>query len=148
MCPAIRQISHWAKMAIFTRIDHFRAVTPVWIHWWLWNNGQCLTLHRGGALLFFEFTHLISRSHGMKNKKINPRFLGQSQLSNPWDLPFLCTTTQYRLPEMGLGIKPIFSFPLHSLFFETPFTYRIPGSWAAVKPVNYESYSMKLTVIF
>ena len=26
----------------FTRIEHFRTVTPVWIHRWLWNDAQCL----------------------------------------------------------------------------------------------------------
>ena len=49
----IRQIarSHGLKKSsILTRIERFQAVTPVWIHWWLWNNAQSLTQYRRGAL--------------------------------------------------------------------------------------------------
>ena len=31
------------KWLIFTRIERFRTVTPVWIHQWLWNDAQSLT---------------------------------------------------------------------------------------------------------
>ena len=31
------------KCLILTRIEHFRRVTQVWIHWWLWNDAQNLT---------------------------------------------------------------------------------------------------------
>ena len=30
------------KVSIFTQIGHFRTVTPVWIHQWLWNDAQSL----------------------------------------------------------------------------------------------------------
>ena len=33
-------------------IERFLSVTPVWIHWWLWNIAQSLTQYRRGALLF------------------------------------------------------------------------------------------------
>ena len=42
----IHQISrlHGTKKSpILTRIGHFWTVTPVWIHWWLWNDAQSLT---------------------------------------------------------------------------------------------------------
>ena len=76
-CPLILQghpsnfkVTQDKKLPIFTRIEHFRTVTPVWIHWCLWNDGQRSTSHRGGALLFFVFIHLISWSYGPKNKQI------------------------------------------------------------------------------
>ena len=33
---------------------HFRTVTPVWIHWWLWNDAQSLKQHRRGSLFIFS----------------------------------------------------------------------------------------------
>ena len=42
----------------------FRAVTPVWIHIWWWNDAQSLMLLRRGALLLFKVIHQISRSRG------------------------------------------------------------------------------------
>ena len=56
--------------SILTQIGRFRTVTPVWIHWWLWNNAQNLKQHRRGALLFFKVFCQISRSH--LTKKISP----------------------------------------------------------------------------
>ena len=50
-----------------TRIGRFRTVTPVWIHWWLWNDAQSLKQHRRGALVFFKVIRQISRSHGTNN---------------------------------------------------------------------------------
>ena len=41
----IRQISRshrTKKSPILTWIEGFRIVTPVWTHWWLWNNAQSL----------------------------------------------------------------------------------------------------------
>ena len=47
--------SHRTKTSsIFTRIERFRTVTPVWIHQWFWNDAQSLKYHRRGALLFFK----------------------------------------------------------------------------------------------
>ena len=36
----------WQKSPILTRIERFRTVTPVWIHWWLWNDAESLKQHR------------------------------------------------------------------------------------------------------
>ena len=47
-----------------TQINHFRTVTPVWIHIWWWNNAGSLMLLRRGALLFFKVICQISKSHG------------------------------------------------------------------------------------
>ena len=33
---------HTEQITNLTRIEHFRTVIPVWIHWWLWNDAQCL----------------------------------------------------------------------------------------------------------
>ena len=63
------------------RIEHFRTVTPVWIHAWLCNNAQSLPwyrrgailfskVYRRGAILFSKVIHQISRSHGTKSSPI------------------------------------------------------------------------------
>ena len=64
---------------VTTQLNHFRTVTPVWIHIWWWNDAYSLMLLRRGALLFFKVIHQISRSHGSKNRRIWPR-LGVSGL--------------------------------------------------------------------
>ena len=55
------------KLSILTQIGRFRTVTPVWIHWWLWNDSQSLKQHWRGVLLFFKVICQISRSHETKN---------------------------------------------------------------------------------
>ena len=62
-----------------TQLNHFRTVTPVWIHIWWWNDTYSLMLVRRGALLFLKVIRQISRSHGTKNQQIWPR-LGVSGL--------------------------------------------------------------------
>ena len=54
------------KTKILTPFRRFQIVTPVWIHWWLWNDAQSLKQHRLGAILFFKVIRQISRSHGTK----------------------------------------------------------------------------------
>ena len=44
------------KTLILTKIGRFRTVTPVWIHWWLWNDSQSLKRYRKGALSFLAAT--------------------------------------------------------------------------------------------
>ena len=61
-----------------TQLNHFRTVTPVWIHIWWWNDAYSLMLRRG-ALLFFKVIRQIWRSHGSKKRRIWPR-LGVSGL--------------------------------------------------------------------
>ena len=62
-----------------TQLSHFRTLTPVWIHIWLWNHAHSWKQHRRGALSFFKVICQISRSHGSKNHRIWPR-LGVSGL--------------------------------------------------------------------
>ena len=86
----IRQIARSHSSKNLTQIGCFRTVTPVWIHWWIWNDTQSLMLYRRHALLFFGVIHQISRPHERKINDLNPiwvRLLGRSQLSNPSDLP-------------------------------------------------------------
>ena len=64
---------------VTTQLNHFRTVTPVWIHIWWWNDAYSLIMLRRGALLFFKVIRQISRSHGSKNHQILPR-LGVSRL--------------------------------------------------------------------
>ena len=64
---------------VTTQLNHFRTVTPVWIHIWWWNDAYSLIMFRRGALLFFKVIRQISRSHGSKNCRIWPR-LGISGL--------------------------------------------------------------------
>ena len=62
-----------------TQLNHFRTVTPLWIHIWWWNDAYSLMMLRRGALLFVKVIHQISRSHGSKKHRIWPR-LGVSGL--------------------------------------------------------------------
>ena len=39
-----------------TKLNHFRTVTPVWIHIWWWNDAYSLIMLRRGALLFLAAT--------------------------------------------------------------------------------------------
>ena len=64
---------------VTTQLNHFRTVTPVWIHIWWWNDAYSLMMLRRGALLFFKVIRQISRSHGSKKRRIRPR-LGVSGL--------------------------------------------------------------------
>ena len=41
--PSNFKVTWDQKLPNCTQIEHFRTVTPVWNHWWLWNNGQSLT---------------------------------------------------------------------------------------------------------
>ena len=41
-CQISRSHVRLKKSLILTQIGRFRTVTPVWIHWWLWNDAQCL----------------------------------------------------------------------------------------------------------
>ena len=56
------------KVPTLTRIERFRTVTPVWIPWWCWYNGQSLMRPRKGDLLFFEYIHLTSKSYELWNQ--------------------------------------------------------------------------------
>ena len=78
------------------KLERFWTVTPVWIHWWLWNDAHSLKQHRRGALLFFKpsvkFKKKIEfRGHrGCKIDDLNPiwvQLLGRSQLSHLSDVP-------------------------------------------------------------
>ena len=68
-----------SKVKVTTQLNHFRTVTPVWIHIWWWNDAYSLILLRRGDLLFFKVIRQISRSHGSKNRRIWSR-LGVSGL--------------------------------------------------------------------
>ena len=84
------KVTQLKKTSNLTQIGPFRTVTPVWIHWWIWNDTQSLMFYRRRALLIFGVIHQISRSHGWKFDDLNPIWvglLGRSQLSNPSDLP-------------------------------------------------------------
>ena len=62
-----------------TPLSHFRALTPVCIHIWQWNDAYSLMMLRRGALLFLKVIHQISRSHGSKKHRWWPK-LGVSGL--------------------------------------------------------------------
>ena len=66
-------------MEVTTQLNHFRTVTPIWIHIWWRNHAYGLMILRRGALLFFKVICQISRSHGSKKRRIWPR-LGVSGL--------------------------------------------------------------------
>ena len=53
-----------------TQPRRFLTITPVWIHWWLWNDAQSLKQHRRRVMLFFEVIGQISRWHRTKQSAI------------------------------------------------------------------------------
>ena len=57
---------------ILCQFWHFRAVTPIGIHRWLWNVSQSLMWYRRGAL-FFKVICQIWRSHWSKNRQLWPK---------------------------------------------------------------------------
>ena len=65
------------KSPILTEIGRFPTVTPVWIHWWLWNDAQSLTYFRWGTLLILNVIRQISGSHDTKKSPILTR-IGRS----------------------------------------------------------------------
>ena len=71
---------------ILLQFGHFRAVTRVWIHWWLWNDAQSLKSHRRGALLLFKVIHQISRTHATTDRRFSPELSSSlnSQMAMKW----------------------------------------------------------------
>ena len=45
---------------VTAQLNHFRTVTPVWIHIWWWNDTYSLMLLRRGALLFLAATKQLN----------------------------------------------------------------------------------------
>ena len=96
-CPVVFQgypsnfkVTRDKKLPILTWIERLWTVTPVWIHQWIWNDAQSLTYYRKGALFFVRSSIKFQGHTGWKIDDLNPiwiRLLGQSQLSNPSDLP-------------------------------------------------------------
>ena len=77
--PLNFKVTRLKKSSNLTKIERFRTVTPVRIHWWLWNDAQSLKQNRRVALLFFKVIRWIWRSQGSENRRIWPR-LGVSGL--------------------------------------------------------------------
>ena len=91
------------KSSILTQIGRFRTVTSVWIHWWLWNDPQCLKQHRRGALLFF---------------KVNCRFWPELSVSGLL-LHFEFTHGFEMMHKAWCSIEKVpYSFPRSSIKFE------------------------------
>ena len=93
---------------VTTQLNRFRAVTPVWIHIWWWNDAYSLMLLRRGALLFFKVIPQISMSRGAKNRRILPRlaFLDcNSSLNSPMGTKWYTKLeVAYRVPT-SVGIS-------------------------------------------
>ena len=77
--PSNFKLTRDKKSLILIWIERFRTVTQVWIHRWLWNDGQSLTWYSRGAILFFKVIHQISMLHGTKQ--------GQSEGFDSCDRP-------------------------------------------------------------
>ena len=61
------------KLPILTLIGRFRIVTPVWFHWWLWNDAHSLKWHRRVALLFLAATKQLKvRSPRSRSQRSKP----------------------------------------------------------------------------
>ena len=61
-CPCKKSRSKVKVTELKTQFNHFRTVTPVWIHMWWWNCAQSLMLLRGDALLLLKVIRQIWRS--------------------------------------------------------------------------------------
>ena len=68
--PSVKFQGHTGQKPILTYIGHFRTVTPVWVHPWLWNDAQSLKQHRIGALSFFEVIHQLLKFQGHLGQKL------------------------------------------------------------------------------
>ena len=66
--PSIFKVTWDKKSSMLTGTESFQTVTPVWIHWWIWNDAQSLMWYRRGDLLIFGVIHQISRTHGLTNR--------------------------------------------------------------------------------
>ena len=80
------------KLSILTQIGCFRTITPVWIHWWIWNDAQTWSNIEKVPYCFSRSFIKFQGHTGWKIDDFNPiwvRLTGRSQLSNPSDLPCL-----------------------------------------------------------
>ena len=105
------KVTRLKKSLILTQIGRLRTVTPIWIHWWIWNDAQSLMKYRRGALFFFlgggGSPIKFQRHMVWKIEDLNPiwvRLLGRSQLSNPSDLPCSRSNTLFRHISGMLGL--------------------------------------------
>ena len=67
--PSYFKVTWEKQSSILTCTECFRTVTPVWMHWWIWNDAHSLMWYRRGVPLFFVVIHKISRSHVLKNRQ-------------------------------------------------------------------------------
>ena len=100
-CPLVFQghlsifkVTQDKKSPILTLFEHFRTVTLVWVHRWLWNDAQSLKQPRAGVLLFSKDICQILKLCGLEIADLDP-ILGRSQLSNPSGLPFYVSFTGF-----------------------------------------------------
>ena len=61
------KVARLKKSSILTQIGHFRTVTPVRIHWWLWNDAQSWSNIE-------EVPNCFSRSHQTKIANFDPNW--------------------------------------------------------------------------
>ena len=71
--PSNFKVTQLYKSSNLTQIWPFWTVTPVWIHWWLWNIAQSLKQQRKDAPLFSKVIHQIASSHGTKHQRLWPK---------------------------------------------------------------------------
>ena len=68
---SVKLQSHTAEKIV--NFEFFQTVTPVWIHWWIWNDAQSLMWYSRGVLSSIEIIHQISRSHGLNNRRFESK---------------------------------------------------------------------------
>ena len=104
-----------SKVKVTTQLNHFRTVTPVWIHIWWWNDAYSFTLLRRGAK---ERCPIVFEGHP-SNFKVTRyktsliltqigrfRTIGRLQFSNPSDLPCWRSSVKFQ----GHGALKIVQF--------------------------------------
>ena len=129
------------KLQILTQIEHFQTVTPVWIHWWLWNDAQSLTYYRRDTLLIFKVIHQISGSHRTKKSPILTQIEHFRTVTPVWIHRWLWNHIQslmyYRSVVLLISSKSSIKFQSNTgwkIDDLNPFLSKITRPVAAIKP--------------
>ena len=77
-----------------TQFSHFRTETPVWIHFWWWNDGQSLMLLRRGVLLFFQVHPSNFKGTRLKKSSVLTQLWRFRTLTPVWIHPLLWNDAQ------------------------------------------------------
>ena len=121
--------------SILTQIGRFRAVTPVWIHWWLWNDAHSLKQQRSDA--FFQCRPSNFNVTRDQNKQFDPNWAFPDcnfNLNSPMDFKWWTKldVVQKRCPIVFRGHPSNFKVTRAENWFESNLS-KITRPIAAIK---------------